>query len=143
MGILVFRIDGSVLKEKREEAIEGFKGEAPGAVFLIQIKAGGVGLNLQEATRVYITAPSWSPATELQAVGRAHRTGQTQKVIVRRLIYVGSETLPSVDQSIVLLQEAKSKVCADVLNDPTLATQVPNVSTTKITIHAIRKIFRV
>lgn len=143
IGLPVFRIDGSVLKEKREEAIAGFKGAPPGAVFLIQIKAGGVGLNLQEATRVYITAPSWSPATELQAVSRAHRTGQTQKVTVRRLIYVGSETLPSVEQSIVLLQESKSKVCAEVLNDPALETQVPNASKTKITIHALRKIFRV
>ena len=139
----MFRIDGSVLKEKREEAIAGFKAAAPGAVFLIQIKAGGVGLNLQESTRVYITAPSWSPATELQAVSRAHRTGQTQKVVVKRLIYVGSETLPSVEQSIVLLQESKSKVCAEVLNDPALETQVPNASKTKITIHALRKIFRV
>jgi len=139
----VFRIDGSVIKEKREEAIAGFKKAKKGAVFLIQIKAGGVGLNLQEATRVYITTPSWAPATELQAIGRAHRTGQTQKVVVRKLIYVGSETLPSVEQSILLLQEGKSKVCADVLNEPTLATQVPNARKSKITIHALRKIFRV
>jgi len=146
MGISVFRIDGSVLKEKREEAIEGFKKSRPGAVFIIQIKAGGVGLNLQEATRVYITTPAWNPATELQAIGRAHRTGQTQRVVVKRLVYMGYDgvqPLPSVEQSIMQLQEAKAKVCADVLNDPTLATQVPNVSKTKITIHALRKIFRV
>jgi SNF2 family DNA or RNA helicase len=146
MGISVFRIDGSVLKEKREEAIEGFKKSRPGSVFIIQIKAGGVGLNLQEATRVYITTPSWNPATELQAIGRAHRTGQTQRVVVKRLVYMGYDgvqPLPSVEQSIMQLQEAKAKVCADVLNDPTLATQVPNVSKTKITIHALRKIFRV
>ena len=146
MGLPVFRIDGSVLKEKREEAIVGFKGALPGAVFLIQIKAGGVGLNLQEATRVYITTPAWNPATELQAIGRAHRTGQTQKVIVKRLVYVGYDgvqPLPSVEQSIMQLQEGKARVCAEVLNDPTLATQVPNVSKTRITIHALRKIFRV
>ena len=145
-GIPVFRIDGSVLKEKREEAISGFKAAAPGAVFLIQIKAGGVGLNLQEATRVYITTPAWNPATELQAIGRAHRTGQTQRVVVKRLVYVGYDgvqPLPSVEQSIMQLQEGKAKVCAEVLNDPTLATQVPNATKTKITIHALRKIFRV
>jgi SNF2 family DNA or RNA helicase len=115
-------------------------------VFLIQIKAGGVGLNLQEATRVYITCPAWNPATELQAIGRAHRTGQTQKVVVRRLIYMGEdgvEPLPSVEQSIMQLQEGKAKVCAEVLNDPKLETQVPNVTRTKITIHALRKIFAV
>ena len=146
IDIAVFRIDGSVLKEKREEAIAGFKGAPPGAVFLIQIKAGGVGLNLQEATRVYITTPAWNPATELQSIGRAHRTGQTQRVVVKRLVYVGYDgvqPLPSVEQSIMQLQEGKAKVCAEVLNDPNLATQVPNVSKSKITIQTLRKIFRV
>ena len=146
LKIPVFRIDGSVTKERRDEAIANFKGAPQGAVFLIQIKAGGVGLNLQEATRVYITTPAWNPATELQAIGRAHRTGQTQKVVVKRLIYMGYDgvsPLPSVEQSIMQLQEAKARVCAEVLNDPALETQVPNASKTKITIHALRKIFRV
>jgi len=79
----VFRIDGSVPKDERVRQIEGFKKIQGGAVFIIQIKSGGQGLNLQEATRVYITAPSWNPATELQAIGRAHRTGQTQVVHVK------------------------------------------------------------
>ena len=151
--IPVFRIDGSVPKEQREERIAAFKKpvtnpsiDNPCPVFLIQIKAGGVGLNLQEATRVYITCPAWNPATELQAIGRAHRTGQTQKVVVRRFIYMGEDgvtPLPSVEQSIMQLQEGKAKVCAEVLKDPRLETQVPNVTRTKITIHALKKIFAV
>ena len=144
--VTTFRIDGSVPKEQREERIAAFKKAPGGAVFIIQIKAGGVGLNLQEATRVYITCPAWNPATELQAIGRAHRTGQTRKVTVRRLVYVGEdgvEPLPSVEQSIMQLQEGKAKVCAEVLNDPRLETQVPNVTRTKITIHALKKIFAV
>jgi len=141
-GHKVLRIDGSVSKENRDERIKEFK-TGPVSVFLIQIKAGGVGLNLQEATRVYITCPSWNPATELQAIGRAHRTGQTQKVVVRRLIYVGEEQMPSVEQSIMKLQEDKAKVCAEILNDERIATQVPNASKTKITIHALKKIFAV
>jgi SNF2 family DNA or RNA helicase len=144
--VTTFRIDGSVAKEQREERIAAFKKAQGGAVFIIQIKAGGVGLNLQEATRVYITCPAWNPATELQAIGRAHRTGQTRKVTVRRLVYVGEdgvEPLPSVEQSIMQLQEGKAKVCAEVLNDPRLETQVPNVTRTKITIHALKKIFAV
>ena len=144
--IPVFRIDGSVPKEQREERIAAFKSGPSNSVFLIQIKAGGVGLNLQEATRVYITCPAWNPATELQAIGRAHRTGQTQKVVVRRLIYTGedgAEPLPSVEQSIMQLQEGKARVCAEVLNDPRLQMQVPNVTRTKITIHALKKIFAV
>jgi SNF2 family DNA or RNA helicase len=146
MGTPTFRIDGSVPKEQRDERIQSFKKGPPNSVFIIQIKAGGVGLNLQEATRIYITCPAWNPATELQAIGRAHRTGQTQKVVVRRLIYMGEDgvtPLPSVEQSIMQLQEGKAKVCAEVLKDPRLETQVPNASRTKITIHALKKIFAV
>ena len=144
-GIQSLRIDGGVSKEQREERIATFKksSETPAPVFVIQIKAGGVGLNLQEATRVYITCPAWNPATELQAIGRAHRTGQTRKVVVRRLVYVGDTTLSSVEQSIMQLQEAKAKVCAEVLNDPRVMTQVPNVPKTKINIQTLRKIFAV
>ena len=142
-GIPTYRIDGSVAKEQREERIHAFKNGAASSVFLIQIKAGGVGLNLQEATRVYITAPTWNPATELQAIGRAHRTGQTQRVVVRRLVYSGDETesLHSVEESILQLQEGKAKVCAKVLNDPRLLTQVPKVS--KVNIQMLKKIFAV
>lgn len=143
IDVPVFRIDGSIAKEARENQIAGFKKAGASAVFIIQIKAGGVGLNLQEATRVYITCPAWNPATELQAIGRAHRTGQVRKVTVRRLVYVGEEKLPSVEQSIMHLQDAKAKVCAEILNDPRLETLVPNVSKTKITIHALKKIFAV
>ena len=143
LDVPTFRIDGSVTKEARDARIAGWKAGPKNAVFIIQIKAGGVGLNLQEATRVYITCPAWNPATELQAIGRAHRTGQTQKVVVRRLIYCGEEQMPSVEQSIMQLQEGKAKVCAEVLNDPRLETQVPNVTRTKITIQALRKIFAV
>jgi SNF2 family DNA or RNA helicase len=142
-GVPTYRIDGSVAKELRDARIAEFKRAPPGAVFVIQIKAGGVGLNLQEATRVYITCPSWNPATELQAIGRAHRTGQTQKVVVRRLIYVGDQQLSSVEQSIMQLQDAKAKVCAEVLNDPRIQNQVPNVAKTKVNIQTLRKIFAV
>jgi len=137
-----FRIDGSVDKEEREQQIKGFKSTNGGAVFLIQIKAGGQGLNLQEATRVYITAPSWNPATELQAIARSHRTGQTQKVTVRKLIYTGTDEWPSVEQSICALQGAKSKVCSEVLNDPRLLTQIP-VSKKSVGLSDILNIFQV
>ena len=155
-GIPTYRIDGSVSKELREERIAAFKKydwetktSVNAAVFLIQVKAGGVGLNLQEATRVYITAPTWNPATELQAIGRAHRTGQTHKVVVRRLVYTGvdasegSSTRPlhSVEESILQLQEGKAKVCSEVLGDPRVLTQVPK--STKINIQALKRIFAV
>ena len=142
-GVPTYRIDGSVMKEQREERIASFKKGPPNAVFVIQIKAGGVGLNLQEATRVYITCPAWNPATELQAICRAHRTGQTGRVVVRRLVYVGDATLSSVEQSIMQLQEGKAKVCAEVLNDPRIQEQVPNVPKVRVNIQTLKKIFAV
>ena len=141
--IKVFRIDGSVSKEARTEQIKSFKECKVHCIFIIQIKAGGQGLNLQEATRVYITSPSWNPATELQAIGRSHRTGQTAKVTVRKLVYAGEEKLPSIEQSIMALQGHKATVCAEVLNDPRLAKQIPTKARGNITIHDLKKIFSV
>ncbi len=139
----VYRIDGSVPKEERVKQIEGFKKAAPGAVFIIQIRSGGQGLNLQEATRVYITAPSWNPATELQAIGRAHRTGQTKPVYVKKLIYKECARFVSVEEEILALQGHKSIVCSKVLNDERIENQIPvNRTSDKISILDIKKIFK-
>jgi SNF2 family DNA or RNA helicase len=144
-GTSVFRIDGSVSKEERIAEIEGFKKIQSGAIFMIQIKAGGQGLNLQEATRVYITAPSWNPATELQAIARSHRTGQSHKVFVKKLICSGDELYPSVEESIMNLQGHKSVICAEVLNDPRLVGQIPTKTSRNsgMTLGDILKIFQV
>jgi SNF2 family DNA or RNA helicase len=139
----VFRIDGSVDKDERVRQIEGFKRTVGGASFVIQIKAGGQGLNLQEATRVYITAPSWNPATELQAIARSHRTGQTQKVYVKKLVCTGDDTYPSVEETIMNLQGHKSIICAEVLNDPRLIQQIPTRTRSTMTLADILNIFKV
>lgn len=138
-----FRIDGSVSKDERDNRVTAFKNAPSGAVFIIQIKSGGQGLNLQEATRVYITGPSWNPATELQAIGRAHRTGQTKPVYVKKLIYKESDTFISVEEEILALQGHKSIVCSKVLNDERIEKQIPVKRTNdKISILDIKKIFR-
>ena len=137
-----FRIDGSVPKDERDNQVNLFKNAPPGAVFIIQIKSGGQGLNLQEATRVYITGPSWNPATELQAVGRSHRTGQTKIVYVKKLIYKETDTYVSVEEEMMALQGHKSIVCSKVLNDERIQRQIPVKRTTeKISILDIKKIF--
>ena len=141
-GIKVFRIDGSVSKDERDSRVSEFRTSPKGSVFIIQIKAGGVGLNLQEATRVYITAPSWNPATELQAIGRAHRTGQTQTVVVKKFVYAGTDDMPSVEQSVMELQGHKSEICAEVLNDKRLANKIPVSNRGGITVRDIKNIFR-
>lgn len=139
----VFRIDGSVSRDERVRQIEGFKRVQGGAVFIIQIKSGGQGLNLQEATRVYITAPAWNPATELQAIGRSHRTGQTQTVHVKKLVYKECNRFISVEEEMMALQGHKSLVCSEVLNDERVKTQIPvNRTSAKISILDIKKIFR-
>jgi SNF2 family DNA or RNA helicase len=140
----VFRLDGSVHTSMRQSIIDSFKKTEPGAVFIIQIKTGGQGLNIQEATRVYIMAPAWNPATELQAIARCHRTGQTKEVFVKKFIYVSTDdSVNSVDESIVALQDHKSTVCAEVLNDERIKSQIPvNIRRHKF-IQILRKIFDV
>lgn len=140
-GIVVHRIDGSISKQERVNQIKKFKECTKQCVFLIQIKAGGQGLNLQEATRVYITSPSWNPATELQAIGRSHRTGQTKKVYVKKLIYISDGITPSIEESILSLQGHKSIVSAEVLNDTRLLKQLPILKTSSITFRELRKLF--
>ena len=143
-GRKIFRIDGSVSKEARVQRIEAFKSSPPGSIFLMQIRCGGQGLNLQEATRIYITAPAWNPATELQAIGRSHRTGQTRAVHVKKLIYKECPRFISVEQETMALQGHKSVVCSEVLNDERIKNQIPTGDrrVKKISILDIKKIFR-
>jgi SNF2 family DNA or RNA helicase len=141
----VFRIDGSVSKEDRETQLKLFNEAPQDSVFLIQVKAGGQGLNIQCASRVYFTAPCWNPATELQAIGRAHRSGQKRTVYVKKLVYTDTPGYPSVEQAMMALQGHKSLLSAEVLNDERITTQIPtgNKTSDTISISAIRNIFRV
>lgn len=140
-NITCFRIDGSVSGADRDSRVAHFKSFDSGCVFIIQIKAGGVGLNLQEATRVYITAPSWNPATELQAIGRSHRTGQTKNVYVKKLVYIGTEDTPSIEQSMLELQFRKSGIAAEILGDESLKKQIPFTNMKNISIRDIKSLF--
>lgn len=148
----VVRLDGNVPTEDRQELIDFFNlsvrksgkpfdADCPAPVFLIQVKTGGQGLNLQAATRVYITSPSWNPATELQAIARAHRTGQTREVHVKRYVYTTqSDDVNSIDECLVKIQSRKSKITADILEDQRIVDQIPG-SLQNISVQEIRKIF--
>jgi len=72
-------IDGKTSSKRRQYILTH-----PPKVLLIQIKAGNVGLNLQQYNRIFFTSPDWNPANELQAIARAHRLGQTKLVTVTR-----------------------------------------------------------
>lgn len=95
----------------REDVIRRFQaGQAP--VFLISLKAGGVGLNLTAADTVIHYDPWWNPAVENQATDRAHRLGQTKKVFVYKLVVAGS-----IEEKILALQEKKAELAAGVLSE--------------------------
>ena len=140
----VFRIDGACSREKRETQLKKFAEAPMNSVMIIQVKAGGQGLNIQCASRVYITSPAWNPGTELQAIGRCHRSGQKRDVYVKKLIYVGDDACPSVEEAIIGIQVRKSKACAEVLNDKRLESQIPasEKMANMMSISEVRNIFR-
>jgi SNF2 family DNA or RNA helicase len=87
LGIAYCYLDGQT--SDRRKAVADFKqGKRP--VFLISMKAGGYGLNLTEADYVYLLDPWWNPASERQAIDRAHRIGQDRPVMVFRLVSVNT-----------------------------------------------------
>ena len=87
---------------KRDEVIKMFRNDVTKRVFLISLKAGGVGLNLAEADYVFILDPWWNPAAESQAISRAHRIGQQKSVFVYRFI-----TRETIEEKIMRMQEKK------------------------------------
>lgn len=97
------KLTGSTVN--REEAINHFTNDEDCRIFLISLKAGGVGLNLVEADYVFMLNPWWNPAAESQAISRAHRIGQTKKVFVYR--FISSETI---EEKITHLQKKKQKL---------------------------------
>lgn len=107
IGINHEYLDGQTRDRKRH--VERFQNDPDCPVFLISLKAGGLGLNLTAAEYVFILDPWWNPAVEAQAIDRAHRIGQTQHVFAYRLI-----CQDTVEQRIAELQE-KKKLLADAI----------------------------
>jgi superfamily II DNA or RNA helicase len=93
-------LDGST--KQRQEIVDRFQSDSAIPVFLISLKAGGVGLNLSAADTVIHFDPWWNPAVEAQATDRAHRIGQTRVVTAYKLI-----TRDTVEEKILRLQEKK------------------------------------
>ncbi len=96
----------------REEVVNSFQNCPENKFFLISLKAGGVGLNLTAADYVFILDPWWNPASEMQAINRAHRIGQNKKVFVYR--FISAETI---EEKIVKLQEKKSELATEFINN--------------------------
>jgi SNF2 family DNA or RNA helicase len=107
-GIVYEYLDGQT--RDRKERVERFQTDDECGVFLISLKAGGLGLNLTAADYVFILDPWWNPAVETQAIDRAHRVGQTRQVFAYRLICKNT-----VEEKITELQQAKRELADAIL----------------------------
>src|SRR5690606_9801130 len=101
-------LDGNT--RDRAEAVSSFKDNEQTRVFLISIKAGGVGLNLTEADYVFILDPWWNPAVEQQAIDRSHRIGQTKNVFIYKFI-----SKDTVEEKILALQKRKKALSSALI----------------------------
>jgi non-specific serine/threonine protein kinase len=112
LGVDYEYFDGSSTVNERERAIRRFQDDDSCRVFLISLKAGGVGLNLTAADYVYIVDPWWNPAVEQQAIDRTHRIGQTKNIFAYRMI-----CNDTVEDKILKLQERKRSLARDLITD--------------------------
>lgn len=107
-GIRYAYLDGQT--RKRKQVVEQFQNDPETSVFLISLKAGGLGLNLTEAEYVFLLDPWWNPAVEAQAIDRAHRVGQTKQVFAYRII-----CRDTVEEKILELQKKKRELADAIL----------------------------
>ncbi|MGH7796100.1 MAG: SNF2-related protein [Candidatus Binatia bacterium] len=95
----------------REARVELFQSDPGVKLFLISLKAGGLGLNLHAAEYVYLLDPWWNPAVEAQAIDRAHRIGQTRQVFAYRLI-----ARDTVEEKVLALQQSKRDLADAIIS---------------------------
>lgn len=107
-------LDGSTAAHERKNQVEIFQNDPNIHVFLISLKAGGVGLNLTEADYVYLVDPWWNPAVEQQAIDRTHRIGQKNKIFAYKMI-----CKDSVEEKIMVLQEKKLAISKEIIQEDT------------------------
>jgi SNF2 family DNA or RNA helicase len=102
-------LDGKT--QDRQARVDRFQSDPACPVFLISLKAGGLGLNLTAAEYVYLLDPWWNPAVEAQAIDRAHRIGQTRPVFAYRLIAANT-----IEERILELQQKKRALAESVID---------------------------
>nr|XP_022335215.1 helicase-like transcription factor [Crassostrea virginica] len=107
LGFSFVRLDGGMSMKQRLRSVEEFSNPAQGSptIMLLSLKAGGVGINLVAASRVFLMDPAWNPASEEQCFDRCHRLGQTKDVIITKFIVEDS-----VEERMMALQDQKRKL---------------------------------
>ncbi|KAF7198031.1 DNA repair protein RAD5 [Pseudocercospora fuligena] len=103
------RFDGSMAQKERAKVLTEFANRPNFTILLLSLRAGGVGLNLTCAKRVYMMDPWWSFAVEAQAIDRVHRMGQTEEVEVKRFIVEGS-----IEEKMLKVQERKKFIASSL-----------------------------
>ncbi len=103
-------LDGQCNTKQRQNSVENFQNNEDVRVFLISLKAGGLGLNLTAADYVYIVDPWWNPAVENQAIDRCYRIGQDKKVFAYRMICKNT-----VEEKILALQDTKKQIAENII----------------------------
>ncbi|KAL4191403.1 hypothetical protein AMTRI_Chr07g29730 [Amborella trichopoda] len=111
-GIGFLRFDGKLGQKQRERVLKEFNESSSTTVLLMSLKAGGVGLNLTAASKVFLMDPWWNPAVEEQAIMRIHRIGQKQKVLVKRFVVKGT-----VEERMQQVQARKQRMIEGALTD--------------------------
>ena len=101
-GITWLRFDGSMAQKERAKVLAEFESKTKFTILLLSLRAGGVGLNLTCAKRVFMMDPWWSFAVEAQEIDRVHRMGQTEEVTVTRFIVEGS-----IEEKMLKVQDRK------------------------------------
>ncbi|KAI8630177.1 hypothetical protein F5Y19DRAFT_56725 [Xylariaceae sp. FL1651] len=117
-GITTVMLDGSMTPAQRQASIKHFMEKPEVECFLVSLKAGGVALNLTEASQVFIVDPWWNPAAEWQSADRCHRIGQTRPCTITRLCIEDS-----VESRMVLLQEKKTHMIHSTINSDDAAME--------------------
>ena len=108
-GVVYEYLDGKT--RDRQAKVDRFQTDPNCKLFLISLKAGGVGLNLTAADYVFLLDPWWNPAVEAQAIDRTHRIGQTRQVFAFRLIAKNT-----VEEKVLALQQTKRDLADAIIN---------------------------
>ncbi|CAH1416677.1 unnamed protein product [Lactuca virosa] len=117
------RLDGSMSLVSRDMAVKEFNTDPEVIVMLMSLKAGNVGLNMVAASHVILLDLWWNPATEDQAIDRAHRIGQTRPVTVSRLTIKDT-----VEDRILALQEEKRKMISSAFGEDQSGSSGPRLT---------------